>query len=387
LPDACRSAGHCRYPGNLPRANLQAAATSGFSNLRPAKRPKSRSAVHSSLTPCCRQSAAIRASWTRGPDARLGANVSRSATNTRSPRPAAPWSAPPARGDLLEGVGLRGGRIVDPRMCHDGQELVNARPGDRPRCGRFGRSCEVPIGRLVPGRVLAMRVHQDVGIDGDQPPAPSYARSRIAARSLSLKPGCRPRPRKLCRRRRGRSPRPTGRCLEIAAQGGLDSRPQRGVALRGAALGLPKEGIADLDGGLHMGTRIGRPAYMGIGVPKPAMRRRGRRLGRTGDAVRHQRLCASTSVLTGARSFLAERQAPHGTARGCGSLPAAACGGSRRFDQGSFVDPAAAQLSRMVFRPCSYTSSREAKKLRHTLVAAASAGRAVPNASIVSQPS
>jgi hypothetical protein len=41
----------------------------------------------------------------------------------------------------------------------------------------------------------------------------------------------------------------------------------------------------------------------------------------------------------------------------------------------------------MVLSPYSYTSSGAGKKLRHTLVAAASAGSAVPNASIVSQPS
>ena len=48
-----------------PRANqLDPRPTKGFTTARPAKRLKSRSADHSSRTPCCRQRATIRASWT-----------------------------------------------------------------------------------------------------------------------------------------------------------------------------------------------------------------------------------------------------------------------------------------------------------------------------------
>src|SRR5437764_11320223 len=53
----------------------------------------------------------------------------------------------------------------------------------------------------------------------------------------------------------------------------------------------------------------------------------------------------------------------------------------------SYAFPAAPHFSFMKRSPCVYTSSGLGNKSRHTLVAAASAGKARPNASITIQPS
>jgi hypothetical protein len=51
------------YPPALCH-QLDPCPTTGFTTARPAKRLKSRSADHSSRTPCCRHKATMRASWT-----------------------------------------------------------------------------------------------------------------------------------------------------------------------------------------------------------------------------------------------------------------------------------------------------------------------------------
>ena len=53
--------------------------TKGFTITRPGKRLKSRSADHSSRTPCCWHRAAMRASWTCGPAIRPLARIVHSA--------------------------------------------------------------------------------------------------------------------------------------------------------------------------------------------------------------------------------------------------------------------------------------------------------------------
>jgi hypothetical protein len=68
--------------------------------------------------------------------------------------------------DLLEGIGSRRRRIVDPRMGDDGVELVEAGPGNGLRCATLGQGGDDGVRRRVPGGVRAMRVDEDVGVDG-----------------------------------------------------------------------------------------------------------------------------------------------------------------------------------------------------------------------------
>lgn len=64
----------------LARAVARAAsqATNGFRTRRPEKRPKSRSAIHSSRSPCSRHNAAICASCTWAPRIRPASRAARS---------------------------------------------------------------------------------------------------------------------------------------------------------------------------------------------------------------------------------------------------------------------------------------------------------------------
>lgn len=69
-------------------------------------------------------------------------------------------------------VGRRGW-IPDARVSGDGQEFVDAGPGDRPGGAAL---CELPhagSGALVPLGLCAVRVQENVGVDGDHPPRSS----------------------------------------------------------------------------------------------------------------------------------------------------------------------------------------------------------------------
>ena len=75
--------------------------------------------------------------------------------------------------DLRDGPpdGRRGSE--DPWMRGDGEKLVDARPRDRPGRPPFGQAGDAIEGGPVPGRLLAVGVDEEVGVDGDQPPRPS----------------------------------------------------------------------------------------------------------------------------------------------------------------------------------------------------------------------
>jgi hypothetical protein len=75
--------------------------------------------------------------------------------------------------DLSHGLGPWCGRSVDPRVRHDGEELVHTRPGHGPRSLRLGEVVEERGRGGVKRGVRPMGINQQVGVDGDQPPRPS----------------------------------------------------------------------------------------------------------------------------------------------------------------------------------------------------------------------
>lgn len=72
--------------------------------------------------------------------------------------------------DLFEGSRQRRRRRIDPRMRHNGEEFVQARPGNGPDRRPFRQFRYASAGDLVERRLLAMRVDEDVGIEGDHAP-------------------------------------------------------------------------------------------------------------------------------------------------------------------------------------------------------------------------
>lgn len=67
----------------------------------------------------------------------------------------------------------RRGRRVDVRVRHDGKELMQAFPRDGPGRRPFRQLGHPPEGGFMERRFLAVRVDENVGIDGDQLPRPS----------------------------------------------------------------------------------------------------------------------------------------------------------------------------------------------------------------------
>lgn len=74
--------------------------------------------------------------------------------------------------DLIDGGGKRGGRRIDTRMGHDGKKFMYTRPRNRPRRFRFSEFRDLRQSRIMPRRVLAMSVDEQIAIDGDHPPLP-----------------------------------------------------------------------------------------------------------------------------------------------------------------------------------------------------------------------
>ena len=72
--------------------------------------------------------------------------------------------------DLIEATGQRRGRRINSRMRHDGKEFVQTRPRDRPPCRSFREFGHMMEGGGVKGGIPAMRVDENVGIDGNQAP-------------------------------------------------------------------------------------------------------------------------------------------------------------------------------------------------------------------------
>lgn len=70
-------------------------------------------------------------------------------------------------GECVESDVQRSGRTIDFGVGDDGEELMETWPWNRPRLARGGESFEPGEGGFMPGRVLAMAVDEDVGVDGD----------------------------------------------------------------------------------------------------------------------------------------------------------------------------------------------------------------------------
>ena len=64
-------------------------------------------------------------------------------------------------------------RRIDARMRNDGEKLVNARPGYRPRCVSLGELRDYAHRPFVKRRVFPMGGDEDVRVDRNQAPRPS----------------------------------------------------------------------------------------------------------------------------------------------------------------------------------------------------------------------
>ena len=179
-PAACARGVHAF----LPRPCSQS-PTRGFTTANPAKRLKSRSADHSSRTPCWRHKAATRASWTCGP-------ATRPASSSHSATTAANDLARPGRWPASGRPRVR--------VRRDGEKLMQAGPRNCPACRPVCEFCDAPKGCFVERRILAMRVDEDVGVDGDHAPRSSYAASRSLSHDAPRNSACSPFPLKLARR-------------------------------------------------------------------------------------------------------------------------------------------------------------------------------------------
>src|SRR5260370_4389830 len=96
--------------------------------------------------------------------------------------------------DVVESNGERCRRTVYSRACHNSEEFMQAGPGNGPCRTALGQLREAAHRRLVKRSILAVRVDQDVGVEGYHPPRPSYARSRIFSQSASRNSGTNPSP-------------------------------------------------------------------------------------------------------------------------------------------------------------------------------------------------
>jgi len=104
--------------------------------------------------------------------------------------------------DLFYRGSQRRWRGIDSWMRHNGKELVKARPGNGPGRAIFSQSCDVCGSGVMPGGILAVGIDEEIGIDGDHPPRPSYTMSRRRSHGAPATSGWRPFPLKLAFLRR-----------------------------------------------------------------------------------------------------------------------------------------------------------------------------------------
>jgi hypothetical protein len=64
-------------------------------------------------------------------------------------------------------------RSINPGVGRNGQKLVDARPRCGPGRSSLGQFKNACVGGLVPRRVFAVGVNQEIAVDGNQPPRPS----------------------------------------------------------------------------------------------------------------------------------------------------------------------------------------------------------------------
>jgi hypothetical protein len=73
-------------------------------------------------------------------------------------------------------------------MRYDGEKLMEAGPRDGPRVAALGQFRQSSIGGVVPRRLFTVGVHEQVRVNGDHPPRPSYAMSRIRSHGAAATP-------------------------------------------------------------------------------------------------------------------------------------------------------------------------------------------------------
>src|SRR5438067_4638375 len=93
-------------------------------------------------------------------------------------------------------------RRVNLWMRDDGQEFVQARPWNRPGRACFGQLRQPRIGGVMPRRILAMGVDQEISVYANHPPRFSYAISRMRSQEAPATSGWRPLPRNVAFRSR-----------------------------------------------------------------------------------------------------------------------------------------------------------------------------------------
>jgi hypothetical protein len=76
------------------------------------------------------------------------------------------------RGDLVRRLSRLGRWIVDAGVCDDRKKLVEAGPRYRPCDATLGQIADAARRGLVPLRVLAVRVDQQIRVESDQEPRP-----------------------------------------------------------------------------------------------------------------------------------------------------------------------------------------------------------------------
>jgi len=104
--------------------------------------------------------------------------------------------------DLFYRGSQRRWRGIDSRMRHNGKELVKARPGNGPGCALFSQPRDPRGSGVMPGGILAVGIDEEIGIDSDHPPRPSYAMSRRRSHGAPATSGWRPFPLKVAFRSR-----------------------------------------------------------------------------------------------------------------------------------------------------------------------------------------
>ena len=189
-------------------------------------------------------------------------------------------------GNLIQGDVERRRRIIDARVGDDGDELVQARPGDRPARRALRQSGDAGVGAVVPEGIGAVRVDEQIGVDRDHARV-SYASSRIRSHEASRNSGRRPLPLKVHAAEREALP---PALAQRQTQSLVQERTQRGLFARRDRPRLGEKGIGNLDRRFHMGTHI--RGYGRLAIDRP-----GRRPTRDGGRPRPREEPRITRVL------------------------------------------------------------------------------------------
>ncbi len=75
--------------------------------------------------------------------------------------------------NLIDSFPKRSRWRINPRMGHNGKELVNTRPWYRPWRLTFSQFRDSDISGIMPWGILAVRINQKIAVYCDHPPRPS----------------------------------------------------------------------------------------------------------------------------------------------------------------------------------------------------------------------